>query len=207
MADTTVSTDIAPATPPISTAPAGTSALAASTAPTAPTAPTGTTAPAATTAPTVTTAPVGKKARKRNDDNEAIVSCMRAWNYTYKKGRAEDLSDYQAEKAANQAYLRAAPPLRGYKNICDFIACINFASISDIVIPRDAQHYLANAKLALTAVLRKPKPSTAPAGTTDLTSLTDPAGERRPVGRPPKPKSPATSPATPSVTSSVTGRN
>jgi hypothetical protein len=153
MADTIVSIDTAAIAPPISSVPAAPSA------------------PPTSSVPAVTTAPTGKKARKRNDDNEAIVRCMRAWNYTYKKGRAEDLSDYQAEKAANQAYLRAAPPLRGYKNICDFIACINFASISDIVIPRDAQHYLANAKLALSAVFHKPKPL---------------SSEPKPLGRPPK---------------------
>jgi hypothetical protein len=96
---------------------------------------------------------------------------MRAWNYTYKKGRAEDLSDYQAEKAANEAYLRAAPPLRGYKNICDFIACINFGSMTGIVRQFEAEHFLANAKLALSAVLRKPKPL---------------SSEPRPLGRPPK---------------------
>jgi hypothetical protein len=99
---------------------------------------------------------------------------MRAWNYTYKKEAAnlgEGESDWPAEKAANKAYLRAAPPLRGYKNICDFIACINFGSMTGIVRQFEAEHFLANAKLALSAVLRKPKPL---------------SSEPRPLGRPPK---------------------
>lgn len=117
-----------------------------------------------TSDPTPVAAPAGSRARKPKNDtgDEAIVRCMRAWNYTYRKVAAdldEDSSSYPAEKAANQAYLRAAPPLRGYDNICDFIACINFASMTDIIIHREAAHYLANAKLALSAVLRKPETS------------------------------------------------
>jgi hypothetical protein len=62
------------------------------------------------------TAPTGSKAPKDKDDaeNKAIVRCMRAWNYAYKKEAAEDSSDYEAEKAANEAYLKATPPLVGW---------------------------------------------------------------------------------------------
>ncbi len=125
-------------------------------------------------APEDTNAPAGSGTPKDDTANQAIVRCMRAWNYAYKKEAAdldEDDSDYEAKQAANQAYLRATPPLAGYKNICDFIACINFACMIDLISPIKAQQYLANAKLALSAVLRQPKPFT---------------GEPRPLGRPPK---------------------
>ena len=130
-------------------------------------------------APKAAGASTVKNARKPEDDNEAIVRCMHAWNYAYKKEAADlddDESHYPAEKAANKAYLRAIPPLLGYENICEFIACINFAAMTDIISHGDAKHYRANAKLALTAAFRKPKPS---------------ACEPRPVGRPPKPASAA----------------
>src|SRR5579863_2615922 len=80
-------------------------------------------------------AQAGSRSRKemRNDEggaaDDAIVRCMKAWNYAYKKESAdldEGEDDYPAEKAANEAYLRDAPPLNGLKNICEFIACINF---------------------------------------------------------------------------------
>ena len=86
---------------------------------------------------------------------------MKAWNYAYKKEAAnldEGEDDYPAEKKANQAYLRDTPPLVGLKNICEFIACINFASMTDIVRHRDAAHYLANARIALAALSLMPKP-------------------------------------------------
>ena len=117
-------------------------------------------------------APEGTSVPKDDPGYKAIVRCMRAWNYAYKKEAAdEDATGYQAEKAGNEAYLKATPPLVGYKNICDFIACINFASMTEIITRSEATHYLANAKLALSAVLRQPRPFT---------------GEPRPLGRPPK---------------------
>ena len=135
---------------------------------------TDTAAPTGATAPTATSASAGSRAPKNDTLNQAIVRCMRAWNYAYKKEAAdidEDSSDYPAEKAGNEAYLKATPPLTGYKNICDFIACINFASMTGIITHSHAEHYLANAKLALSAVLRQPKSST---------------GEPSRLGRPPK---------------------
>ncbi len=144
MADTTVSTDIVPAAPPISIAAAPSSEPEN---------------PAETT-----------------DDlqNKAIRRCKRAWNHTYRTELAAYKSrdgQERAEDAANRAFLRATPPLSGYQNICDFIACINYAAITGMIIPDQAQCFLANAKIAISAVCHQPKA----------------AGEPRPVGRPPKP--------------------
>jgi hypothetical protein len=117
--------------------------------------------------PATPTTPVGSKSRKETckdeDDagDEAIVRCMKAWNYAYKKEAAnidEGESDYPAEKKANEAYLRDTPPLVGLKNICQFIACINFASMTGIIRPKDATHYMANARVALAALSLLPKP-------------------------------------------------
>jgi hypothetical protein len=120
-------------------------------------------ATAASAASAITTTRTGSKSRKDKDDteDEAIVRCMKSWNYAYKKEAAdidEDESDYPARKAANEAYLRDTPPLIGLKNICEFIACINFASMTDIVTHREAAHYLANARIALAALSLVPKP-------------------------------------------------
>jgi hypothetical protein len=88
---------------------------------------------------------------------DAIDVCMRAWNSTYDK-RAEDdnPSAYECEKAGKKAYLKAVPSLSGYKNICDFIACINYASMTDLISHADAAHYLANARIALSTVYHDP---------------------------------------------------
>jgi|GEM_PF-4625097 len=137
--------------------------------------------------PTVSTdAGVGDQtnstASKHHTDNEAILRCMRAWNYAYKKA-AEDLdedeSHYPAQKAGNKAYLRTVPPLKGYENICDFISCINFASMTDIITHSEAEHYLANARVALAAfsLLRKPQATGAKSGGKALASSAKSAGE------------------------------
>src|SRR5580704_326186 len=93
-------------------------------------------APQISTSTTNASAPAGEEPHTPNDDNDAIVNCMQAWNYAYKKEAADlddDESDYPAQKAGNEAYLRATPPLVGYENICQFIACINFAVMTDII--------------------------------------------------------------------------
>jgi hypothetical protein len=111
---------------------------------------------------------------KDNSVIRAVNRCLRAWQYAFDKESAdldEDDPDDDAWKAASEAYLRATPPLSGHENICHFIACINYASMREIVTHTEAEHYLANAKVAISAALHQPKPF---------------AGERRPIGRPPK---------------------
>jgi hypothetical protein len=97
----------------------------------------------------------------RPSDNKAVARCMTAWRYAYNKKRAEldeDESQYPAERAACQAYLRAMPPLTGHKNISEFIACVTYAVIIKAIWPRDAEQYLAAAKVALGAIYHQPKP-------------------------------------------------
>jgi len=90
---------------------------------------------------------------------EAIDICRRAWNSAHdEQAEIKGSSNWDCEKAGNKAYLEAAPSLSGYKNICDFIACINYASMTGVVSHDDAAHYLANARIALSAIYHQPKP-------------------------------------------------
>ena len=60
--------------------------------------------------------------------NQTIGVCMNAWNRAHdQQAEHKGSSNWDCEKAGNKAYLRAVPSLSGYKNICDFIACINYA--------------------------------------------------------------------------------
>jgi hypothetical protein len=161
MADTVVSIDTAPSAPPISAAPAAPSEAADDTS-----------EPTTPTEVADESAPRNNFPPKDNSVIKVINRCLRAWNYAYDKEAAdldEDDPDNDAWKAASEAYLRATPPLSGYENICHFIACINYASMTEIVTHSEAEHYLANAKVAISAICHQPKPFT---------------GERRPVGRP-----------------------
>ncbi len=95
-----------------------------------------------------------------NDSGGKVVaSCMRSWNYAHKnRAEGKNPNPWECEKAGNKAYLNAVPPLSGLQNICDFIACINYASMAGIVTHSDATHYLANARIALAALSLRPKP-------------------------------------------------
>jgi len=94
-------------------------------------------------------------ALERPTRNAAVARCIHAWRRAYNKKLAaldNDESDYPAEKAGNEAYLRAMPSPAGYENVCDFIACVTYAAATGIVQPRKAEELLAAAKVALGAL-------------------------------------------------------
>src|SRR3984957_14911018 len=93
--------------------------------------------------------------------NDAVERCNRAWQRAYNKEAAdidEDEDTYPAKKAGNAAYRRAMPPLSGYQNICDFIACVTNALVLDAIAACDAKRLLAAAKIAIPAVRWEPAP-------------------------------------------------
>jgi hypothetical protein len=88
---------------------------------------------------------------------QAIDICMSAWNSAHdEQAENKKSTDWECQKAGNKAYLKAVPALSGYKNICDFVACINYASMTGIIIHTDAAHYLANARIALSTIYHNP---------------------------------------------------
>ncbi|MGP8186175.1 MAG: hypothetical protein ACLQKY_08880 [Terracidiphilus sp.] len=106
-----------------------------------------------------------EEAPDRLTENDAVANCVRAWRITMKNERAEldeGDSEFEAEKVANDAYLGAMPPLTGYRNICDFIACVTQASMLDVIRQKQAEHLLAAAKIALSALRLEPKPAGSP---------------------------------------------
>jgi len=129
------------------------------------------------------TALAGSATTKNTADNsggEIIASCMRSWNYAHKK-RAEGKNPtaWECEKAGNKAYLNAVPPLSGLQNICDFIACINYASMAGIVSHNEATHYLSNARIALAALSLRPKPQATGAKSGGKPAATSPENEEQ----------------------------
>jgi len=91
---------------------------------------------------------------------QAIDICMESWNSAHdEQAEIEGSSNWDCKMAGNQAYLEAVPSLSGYRNICDFIASINYASMTGIIIHTDAAHYLANARIALSTIYHRPKPA------------------------------------------------
>ncbi len=106
---------------------------------------------------------IGAQAPKsvaKPEDNPAVASCTRAWERAYRRKLPEirkGESKWDAENAGNNAYQRAMPPLAGYENIRDFIACVTYGRIIDAVCRDDAHEFFEAAKIALGALRHEPE--------------------------------------------------
>jgi hypothetical protein len=103
------------------------------------------------------------KAESENRNNDALDRCVKAWQRTFDLASIDpdddslappdDDSTYFARKQANLAFRDAMPPLAGYENIRDFIACTTYAMLKNILEKRECQHLFFAAKIA-TSLLR-----------------------------------------------------
>lgn len=95
----------------------------------------------------------------RPAENAAVARCIRAYQRAYKKELAsldKGNSNYPSERAGRKAYLRAMPPLAGYENIRDFIACVTYAELTEVIRHPEAEHFLESVKVAVSAVRHEP---------------------------------------------------
>jgi hypothetical protein len=104
----------------------------------------------------IETGPAEANAKERPTQNAAIVRCLRAWQRAYKKTYTDPESDYHAKRAGDRAFLRAMPPLSGFENIRDFVACVTYALVVDVLRQKDAEALLISAKIAITALRQQP---------------------------------------------------
>jgi hypothetical protein len=78
----------------------------------------------------------------------AVQRCLRAWQDAYDKRiktLAKGETDFEARWAGREAYLCALPPLSGYENIRDYIACVMHALVIRSADPDDVENYLKGA--------------------------------------------------------------
>lgn len=89
--------------------------------------------------------------------NPAVAHCQDVWDRVYhlalkkKKGGAIALID------AGEAYCRAMPPLAGYENICNFIACVGYGMLTHAFIESTGTRLLYAAQVALTTIAPQSK--------------------------------------------------
>ncbi len=95
---------------------------------------------------------------ERASDNAAVNRCIRAWNRAYNMELAQSKNRVKADDEAQKAYYRVMPPLAGYINIRDFIACVTYASLIGVMDHSVAQHHLEAAKIAIGVVRNEPRP-------------------------------------------------
>jgi hypothetical protein len=92
--------------------------------------------------------------------NDAVAVCAGAWQkiHTATLKKTENL--YTAERCANIVYRLAMPPLSGYQNICDFIACVGYGMLLGAIKPENGTKLLYAAQVALSTIPQQAKTQT-----------------------------------------------
>jgi hypothetical protein len=80
--------------------------------------------------------------------NPAVARCLKAWAHASKLERAKGKNKSEASIEADRAYLNAMPPLSGNENIRDFIACVAYAMVDNIILANDGAKLLYAAQIA-----------------------------------------------------------
>ena len=104
--------------------------------------------------------------RDESDSVQAIDRCIKAWHRTFDLAsinpKDEQLpllgedDDFACEQAA-MSFRQAMPPLAGYENIRDFIACIVYAMLHRIFNGDECQQLLGAAKIAMALLRAQPR--------------------------------------------------
>ncbi|HXR40466.1 MAG TPA: hypothetical protein VN776_15300 [Terracidiphilus sp.] len=89
--------------------------------------------------------------------NPAILHCVAVWKSTRQQSLANGRSEFYSGVDAAKAYCAVMPQLSGYQNICDYIACVGFGLVIDIIKEDRADKLLHAAQVALKAVSQLPK--------------------------------------------------
>ena len=97
---------------------------------------------------------------------KAIDRCINAWHRTFDLASinpedeelplVDEDDDFASEQAA-MSFREAMPPLAGYENIRDFIACITYAMLNRIFDGDECQQLLGAAKIAMALLRSQPK--------------------------------------------------
>jgi hypothetical protein len=88
--------------------------------------------------------------------NPAISCCRKAWQITYDEKIAKNKSTPVAEFYAAQSYRSAMPPLSGYENIQDFIACTAYGLLIGAIQEANSSKLLYAAQVALSSIRSQP---------------------------------------------------
>ncbi len=91
----------------------------------------------------------------------AIKRCCAAWQRAYdasmEAANGASMADVFAAHEAGPAYCKALPPLAGYENIRDFIACVAHGILIEAIPQQRANQLLYAAQVALATLHCEPK--------------------------------------------------
>jgi hypothetical protein len=92
--------------------------------------------------------------------NPAVALCTEVWQKAHAATLAQTKNLYTAERCAGKAFRLAMPPLSGYQNICDFIACAGYGMLIGAIKVENGSKLLYAAQVALATVPRESKTQT-----------------------------------------------
>jgi hypothetical protein len=99
--------------------------------------------------------------------NPAVALCVDAWQKIHTATLQQTRNVYTAERCAGKIYRMAMPPLSGYQNICDFIACAGYGMLLGAIKDDNGTKLLYAAQVALSALPQhakaQPRPEALPA--------------------------------------------
>ena len=102
--------------------------------------------------------------------NPTIAHCAEVWERVYKLVFAKTKNEYIAEIEAGKAFRQSMPPLFGYQNICDFIACAGYGMLIGAIKDESGTKLLYAAQVALTTIPQTSKTQTRPTAAADPNS-------------------------------------
>jgi hypothetical protein len=85
---------------------------------------------------------------QKSPRNPAVARCIAAHNKALEAAKERKLGAYDAHKTAQHAYREAFPPLIGRKNIREFIACVGYAMLTEVVTSSEGARLLYAARVA-----------------------------------------------------------
>jgi hypothetical protein len=100
--------------------------------------------------------------------NPAVALCNEVWQKIHRASWEQTRNPYAAERCAAKAYRLALPPLSGYQNICDFIACVGYGILLGAIKPDVGTKLLYGAQVALGAIPQQSKTQSRTATPTSL---------------------------------------
>jgi len=89
--------------------------------------------------------------------NAALLRCLEAYAIAEQKEKKKNRSAYEASCAGAKAYRDALPPLSGYANIRDFIACVAHGMLVEAFRHNEVKQLLYAAQVATSALRCQPK--------------------------------------------------
>ncbi len=85
-------------------------------------------------------------------ENLAVLRCWVASKVAQGTAAERDISVTQIMKVIRNGYCAALPPLVGYENVCDNIACVSFGMSLGFIEPETGSKLLYAAQIALSAI-------------------------------------------------------